>query len=60
MPGPQRKCECGLYMRRVYAQQGETIEGKRKTTWIPVGRVCFRCRTFDFDMSSITNMEDRE
>jgi len=50
MPGPQKKCgKCELYMRRVYVQQGETIEGKRTNKMIPIGRVCLNCKTMEFD-----------
>ena len=51
MPGPQKKHDaCGLYMKRVYIQQGETIEGKRRSGMKPIGYVCLLCREIEFDV----------
>ena len=50
MPGPQKKCKsCELYMRRVYVQQGETVDGKRRNKWITIGHACLNCKRVEFD-----------
>lgn len=37
-------------MKRVYIQQGETIEGKRRSGMKPIGYVCLLCREIEFDV----------
>jgi len=50
LPGPLKKCKlCELYMRRVYVQQGETVDGKRKNKWIAIGHAYLNCKVVEFE-----------